>query len=312
MSSEPAYLGLLRSGELRHRVEAAYQRLEACDICPRQCSVNRLQSSEGAVCRTGKRPVVSSYNPHFGEEDPLVGTGGSGTIFFAWCNLKCQYCQNADISQLGHGREVDPSDLAAMMLRLQHMGCHNINFVSPTHVVPPILDAVLVAAEEGLRLPLVYNTGGYDSLATLALLNGVFDIYMPDMKYADEYTARKLSKVKDYPLINQAAVGEMHRQVGDLQIDSDGVARRGLLVRHLVLPGGLAGTGEIARFLASKVSRETYINIMDQYRPCFKAHEIPELNRRATPQEYSEAVQAARDAGLDRLDQRRPRFVFRF
>jgi putative pyruvate formate lyase activating enzyme len=309
MSFEPAYLSLLRSGELKRRVDAAYQRLEECDICPRRCGVNRHQGSEGAVCRTAERAVVTSYSPHFGEEDPLVGDGGSGTLFFAWCNLKCQYCQNADISQLGHGQEVDPSELATMMLRLQHMGCHNINFVSPTHVVPQILAAVLIAAEAGLRLPLVYNTGGYDSLATLALLDNVFDIYMPDMKYSSETSARRLSKVKDYPRINQAAVAEMHRQVGDLCVDERGIAQRGLLVRHLVLPGGLAGTADIVRFLANQVSPDTYINIMDQYRPCYKAHQIPELNRRITSQEYAEAVHLAREAGLHRLDQRRQRLV---
>jgi len=309
MKPEPAYLSLLRSGELRRRADAAYQRLQACDICPRQCGVNRRQGSEGAVCRTGERALVSSYSPHFGEEDPLVGVGGSGTIFFAWCNLKCQYCQNYEISQLGHGCEVDPPELATMMLRLQQMGCHNINFVSPTHVVPQILAASLIAAEEGLRLPLVYNTGGYDSLDTLGLLDGVFDIYMPDMKYANEGTARRLSKVKDYPRINQATVAEMHRQVGDLCMDKEGIAQRGLLVRHLVLPGGLAGTDDIVRFLASEVSPDTYLNIMDQYRPCYKANQIPELNRRITPQEYTEAVRLAHEAGLHSLDHRRKRSV---
>jgi len=309
MRLEPAYLSLLHSGELRRRADTAFQRLEACDICPRECSVNRRQGSKGAVCRTGERALVSSYNPHFGEENPLVGIGGSGTIFFAWCNLNCQYCQNYDISQLGHGHEVDPPELATMMLRLQHMGCHNINFVSPTHVVPQILAALVIAAERGLRLPLVYNTGGYDSLATLDLLDGVFDIYMPDMKYSDEGTARRLSKVKEYPRINQAAVAEMHRQVGDLSTDQQGIAQRGLLVRHLVLPEGLAGTGDVVHFLANQVSPDTYINIMDQYRPCYRANQIPKLNRQITPQEYAEAVQLAREAGLHRLDQRAQRFV---
>jgi putative pyruvate formate lyase activating enzyme len=307
MSFEAAYLSLLRSGELRQRVDAAYKRLEACDVCPRHCGVNRRQGSEGAVCRTAERAVVSSYNPHFGEEEPLVGVGGSGTVFFAWCNLKCQFCQNADISQLGNGREVGPSELASMMVHLQHMGCHNINFVSPSHVVPQILAAVLIAAKAGLYLPLVYNTGGYDSLDTLALLDGVFDIYMPDMKYSDETTARRLSKVKDYPRINQAAVAEMHRQVGDLRTDAQGIAMRGLLVRHLVLPSRLAGTADIVRFLANEISPNTYTNIMDQYRPCYKAHQFPELNRRITPREYADAVQLAREAGLRRLDQRAPR-----
>jgi len=310
MSFEPAYLRLLRSGELTQRVEEAYHRLEACDICPRECGVNRRESTKGAVCRTGERARVCSYNPHFGEEAPLVGVGGSGTIFFAWCNLKCQYCQNYEISQLGEGREVEAEQLATMMLRLQQMGCHNINFVSPTHVVPQILAGVLIAAEAGLCVPLVYNTGGYDSLKTLALLDGVFDIYMPDMKYADEPTARRLSKVKDYPAINRAAVAEMHRQVGDLHLDERGIALRGLLVRHLVLPGGLAGTAEVVRFLAEEISRDTYLNLMDQYRPCYKAHEFPQLNRRITPAEYAEAVGLAQEAGLHRLDDRRARLIF--
>jgi len=306
---EPAYVALLESGELKRRVEAAYQRLEACDICPRECGVNRLKGEVG-VCRTGERAVVSSFNPHFGEEAPLVGQGGSGTIFFSWCNLKCQFCQNYEISQLGQGREVEPEDLAAMMLRLQDMGCHNVNFVSPTHVVPQILAGVLIAAQAGLRLPLVYNTGGYDSLSTLALLDGVFDIYMPDMKYADAEIALKYSKVEDYPAINQAAVKEMHRQVGDLIMDERGIALRGLLVRHLVLPEGLAGTAEIVRFLATEISTNTYLNIMDQYRPCYKAGELPPLNRRITLQEYEEAVHLAHEAGLHRLDDRGARLMW--
>ncbi len=312
MTFDPAYLRLLRSGELKNRVQEAYQRLEACDICPRECGVNRRESKKGAVCRTGERAVVSSYNPHFGEEAPLVGTGGSGTIFFTWCNLKCQYCQNYEISQLGQGREVEPEQLAAMMLRLQQMGCHNINFVSPTHVVPQILAGVLIAAEAGLRVPLVYNTGGYDSLKTLGLLDGVFDIYMPDMKYSDEPTGQRLSKVKGYPTVNQAAVAEMHRQVGDLLMDGRGIGLSGLLIRHLVLPDGLAGTEETLRFLAEEVSRDTYVNIMDQYRPCYKAHEFPELNRRITTDEYAEAVRLAHEVGLHRLDERRARLFLWF
>ncbi len=310
MGFQPGYLRLLRSGELPGRVEEAYHRLEACDICPRECGVNRRESHKGAACRTGERAWVSSYNPHFGEEAPLVGTGGSGTIFFAWCNLRCQYCQNAEISQLGEGREVEPGELAAMMLRLQHMGCHNINFVSPTHIVPQILAGVLIAARAGLHLPLVYNTGGYDSIKTLRLLDGVFDIYMPDMKYADKSVAQRLSKVENYPSVNQAALAEMHRQVGDLRMDQHGVALQGLLVRHLVLPEGLAGTADIVRFLAEQVSIDTYINIMDQYRPCYKAQSYPELGRRITHEEYAGAVRLAEQAGLHRLDQRRPRILF--
>ena len=309
MSFEPAYLSLLSSGELPNRVAEAYRRLESCDICPRECGVNRRLTTRGAVCRTGELARVTSYNPHFGEEAPLVGSHGSGTIFFAWCNLHCQYCQNYEISQMGHGDEVEPQELAAMMLQLQQLGCHNINFVSPTHVVPQILDAVCIAARAGLRVPLVYNTGGYDSLRTLALLDGVFDIYMPDMKYSDEAVARRLSKVKDYPAVNQAAVAEMHRQVGDLVLDEHGIALRGLLVRHLLLPADLAGTAGVVRFLAEQVSPQTYLNIMDQYRPCYNAHEFPEVNRRISSAEYSVAVQLAREAGLERLDDRHRRLV---
>ena len=304
---EPAYLALLRSGELKRRVQAAYERLHTCDFCGRECRVDRHEHV--GSCNTGVRAVVTSYHPHLGEEDPLRGWRGSGTIFFAWCNLNCQFCQNYDISQLGHGHEVEPEELAAMMLSLQAQGCHNINLVSPTHVVPQILAAVLIAAQAGLRLPLVYNTGGYDSLVALALLDGMVDIYMPDMKYANAETAQKYSKVKAYPTVNQVAVKEMHRQVGDLVLDENGIALRGLLVRHLVLPDELAGTAEIARFLAEEVSRDTYINIMDQYRPCYKAAELPPLDRPITRAEYEQAVQQAREIGLHRFDKREPRFL---
>ena len=304
---EPAYLPLLRSGELKRRVESAYERLHACDFCGRECHVDRF--AELGSCCTGVDPVVSSFGPHLGEEDPLRGYRGSGTIFFAWCNLNCQYCQNYDISQLGNGDEVQPEDLAKMMLSLQARGCHNINFVSPTHVVAPILTAVLIAAQAGLHLPLVWNTGGYDSPATLALLDGVVDIYMPDIKYANAEIARRYSKVKEYPKVNQAAVKEMHRQVGDLVMDERGIAQRGLLVRHLVLPEELAGTAEIARFLAEQISRDTYINVMDQYRPCYKANELPPLNRSTTRDEYQEALQQARAAGLHRFDKRERGFL---
>jgi len=302
---EPAYLALLRSGELKRRVEAAHDRLRGCDFCGRECRVDRYEQL--GSCQTGVRALVSSYGPHHGEEDPLRGYRGSGTIFFAWCNLNCQFCQNYDISQLGHGEEVGPEDIASMMLALQSRGCHNVNLVSPTHVVAPILAALLVAAEAGLRLPLVWNTGGYDSLAALALLDGVVDIYMPDMKYADAETGRKYSKVKDYPAVNQAAVKEMHRQVGDLSLDENGIALRGLLVRHLVLPEGLAGTAEIARFLAEEVSSDTYINLMDQYRPCYKAAGLGPLGRRITGAEYGQAIQEARKADLHRFDEREDR-----
>lgn len=306
-SFEPAYLPLFHSGELKRRVEVACEHLHACDLCGRECRVDRF--AELGSCHTGADPVVSSFGPHLGEEDPLRGYQGSGTIFFAWCNLNCQYCQNYDISQLGYGDEVQPEELAKMMLSLQARGCHNINFVSPTHVVAPILVAVLIAAQAGLRLPLVWNTGGYDSLAALALLDGVVDIYMPDIKYADAESARRYSRVEDYPTINQAAVKEMHRQVGDLVMDERGIAQRGLLVRHLVLPEGLAGTAKVARFLAEEVSRDTYVNVMDQYRPCYKANELPPLNRSITRAEYQEALRQARAAGLHRFDKRERGFL---
>jgi putative pyruvate formate lyase activating enzyme len=297
---EPAYLALLHTGELKQRTEAAYEQLHACDFCGHECHVDRYEHV--GVCKTGMRAVVASYHPHMGEEDPLRGWRGSGTIFFSWCNLSCQFCQNYDISQLGHGQEVEPEDLAVMMLALQEQGCHNVNLVSPTHVVAPILASILVAAQGGLRLPLVWNTGGYDSLTTLKLLDGVVDIYMPDIKYADAETARKYSMVERYPEVNQTAVKEMHRQVGDLVIDETGIAQRGLLVRHLVLPKGLAGTPKVARFLAEEISRDTYINVMDQYRPCHKAGELPPLNRRTSRAEFKQALEHAREAGLHRFD----------
>jgi putative pyruvate formate lyase activating enzyme len=307
---EAAYLELLGTGELESRVEESRAMLEECRLCGRECRVNRLESTKGAVCRTGEKAVVSSFNAHFGEEDPLVGQHGSGTIFFTNCNLKCQFCQNYEISQLGEGREVSAEEIAGMMLHLQGRGCHNINFVSPTHVIPQIMAALLIAAQKGLRVPLVHNTGGYDSLETLSLLDGIVDIYMPDMKYADEKVGRKYSKVKNYPQVNQAAVREMHRQVGDLVMDEQGIARWGLLVRHLVLPNGLAGTAEIVRFLAEEISPETYLNVMSQYRPTYKAHDYPDIDRRPTMEELEGAVSLAQEAGLTRLDERRPRLVW--
>ena len=300
MTFEPAYIRLARTGELTRRVEQAYLHLASCDLCAQNCRVDRNVTK--GVCRTGVRAIVSSHGPHHGEEAPLSGSRGSGTIFFTWCNLKCQFCQNYEISQLGEGQEAEPEDIAAMMLELQAMGCHNINFVSPSHVVAQILAAVAIAAQAGLRLPLVYNTGGYDSLAALQLLDGVMDIYMPDMKYADARLALRLSKARNYPEVNRAAVQEMHRQVGDLVMDERGIARRGLLVRHLVMPGGLAGTPEVARFLAEEISRDTYINVMAQYHPCYKAQEHPPLDRSITPKEYAEAVAVCRAAGLRRFD----------
>ena len=303
-SSEPAYVELLLSGELRQRVRAANLQIEACDLCGHRCLVDRHKSA--GRCRTGIRAIIASHGPHFGEEAPLRGWRGSGTVFFSRCNLDCQFCQNHEISQSDQGQEVEAEDLASIMLSLQSMGCHNINLVSPTHAVPQILAGLLIAAQAGLRLPLVYNTGGYDSRQTLALLDNVIDVYMPDMKYASEETARRFSKAAAYPAINQTAVKEMHRQVGDLELDRNGIAVRGLLVRHLLLPGGLAGTPAVVAFLAENVSRDTYINIMDQYRPCYRANEMPPLDRRITGAEYRRAVEYALAAGLHRFDRWTP------
>jgi putative pyruvate formate lyase activating enzyme len=298
----PAYLALVHSGELERRVESAYHHMEDCDLCARYCRVNRRKSLEGVACRTGEKAVVNSYGAHHGEEAPLSGWAGSGTIFFSWCNLRCVFCQNWEISQRGIGREVEPHELADLMLDLQSQGCHNINLVSPSHVVAQILAAVLIAARGGLRLPLVYNTGGYDSPEALALLDGVVDIYMPDMKYADSATAHRYSHVRGYWEVNRAAVLEMHRQVGELVLDRNGIAQRGLLVRHLVLPGDLANTEQVLAFIAESISRATYVNIMDQYFPCYRAYDNPPLDRPITGAEYAHALALAAKHGLTRLD----------
>jgi putative pyruvate formate lyase activating enzyme len=298
---QPAYIQLLQNGELKRRVEEAWQGLSHCRCCAWECGSNRLAGKTG-VCRTGALASVSSYGPHLGEEQPLRGWRGSGTIFFSGCNLRCQYCQNSDISQTQAGDDLQTADLAAIMLELQSLGCHNINLVTPSHVAPQILASLLIAAQAGLRLPLVYNTGGYDSIESLRLLDGVVDIYMPDMKYSSPQAAQHYSKARSYPEVNQAAVREMYRQVGDLQIDESGLATHGLLVRHLVLPNGLAGSGPIMRFLAQEISKDTYLNIMDQYRPSYNARLFPKLNRPATRNEVDEAVELALQAGLHRLD----------
>jgi putative pyruvate formate lyase activating enzyme len=300
---EPAYVGLLRSGELAERTRRAVERLASCDLCARYCRVDRRQTVAGAVCRTGRLAVVHSFGAHHGEERPLRGGLGSGTIFFSWCNLRCVFCQNWEISQKGAGSEVTAAALAAMMLRLQRQGCHNINLVTPSHVVAQVLEAVLIAAADGLRLPLVYNTGGYDSPEALGLLDGVIDIYMPDMKYGDSETAHRYSHVRDYFAVNRAAVREMHRQVGDLVVDKRGLARRGLLVRHLVLPGDLANTERVLAFIAREVSTQTYVNLMNQYHPCYRAHDVPPLDRPITAEEYRRALNLAWQYGLRRLDQ---------
>lgn len=302
MSFAPSYLELFASGELRRRAERARAMLAPCELCPRRCRVDRLAGELGA-CRTGPEAVVAGYGLHFGEERCLVGVGGSGAIFLTGCNLACVFCQNHDISQGGRGVEVSPEALASMMCALQAQGCRNINFVSPSHQVAAILAGVALAADRGLRLPLVYNTGGYDRVETLSLLDGIFDIYMPDCKYADNEIGGELSGVRDYAERNRAAVAEMHRQVGDLACDERGIAGRGLLVRHLVLPNDRAGSAAVMQFLAA-LSRDTYVNVMAQYRPCHRAAESPEVNRPVTRGEYDRAVQSARAAGLHRLDGR--------
>jgi putative pyruvate formate lyase activating enzyme len=298
--SWPSYHALYDAGEMPRRIEAARALTAVCRVCSRECGALRLDGSAGA-CGVGSDPVVSSYGPHFGEEAPLVGTGGSGTIFLTRCNLQCVFCQNFEISQRGDGEVVSPPRLAEMMLELQERGCHNINFVTPTHQLFQILQSLPVAIEGGLRLPLVYNCGGYESLPALRLLDGIVDIYMPDFKYADAETALRYSGVENYPDAAEAALREMHRQVGDLALDERGVARRGLLVRHLVLPNDLAGTAEVVEFLA-QLSPRTYLNIMGQYRPCYRAREHPPLARRPSAHEMARAFRLARAAGLTRLD----------
>jgi putative pyruvate formate lyase activating enzyme len=300
---EPAYLKLCRSGELEKRVETLWAVMESCRLCPRQCGVNRLQGETGFCRSPGTGLVIASFHSHFGEEKPLVGMGGSGTIFFSHCSLRCVFCQNWDISQLGRGARQDTEALAGMMLRLQEMGCHNINLVTPSHYSAPILKALGIAAKQGLRLPIVYNTCGWERLEILRLLDGVVDIYLPDFKYwEDDKAARFLSGAQNYPELTRAAIREMHRQVGVARADADGIIRRGLMIRHLVMPNRTAGSQEIMAWIAGHLPKETYINIMAQYRPLHKAFDYPEIARKITREEYREVVQKARDLGLENLD----------
>ena len=296
MPYTPSYLRLSVT-ELQHRADEARKHLVSCDLCPWQCRVNRLQGEKGR-CQVTDAPVISSYNAHFGEEPPLVGTGGSGTIFFTYCNLHCIFCQNWEISQAGPGREISIEALAEIMLALQKNGCHNINLVTPTPHVAAILAALPLAVEKGLRIPLVYNSGGYETLKTLELLRGIIDIYMPDFKFWDAGTAKLYCGPSDYPRRAREALLEMQRQVGDLKTDRRGIAYRGLLVRHLVLPAGLAGTEETVRFLAEKVSPRCAVNIMGQYYPAYRADNYPPLDRRLLPTEYRQAKKNAASAGL--------------
>ena len=306
MNTLPRYRALLERGELAQRAHRACDILSSCTVCPRECRVNR-RADERGYCRSGALPVVASYGPHFGEEQPLVGRNGSGTIFFTHCNLKCEFCQNYDISQCGVGREVTCQKLGEMMLRLQERGCHNINLVSPSHVVPQIIEALVIAATNGLSLPLVYNSGGFDSVTTLRLLDGIIDIYMPDAKYGREDIALSLSHAPHYPKVMQAALHEMQRQVGDLVIEH-GIAIQGLIIRHLVLPHNLASSELVIRFIADEISHDAYVNIMDQYR--WPRAILPEdikknpllklIQRPITREEFSYAIKCAQEAGLHR------------
>jgi len=309
---EPSYLKLHRTGELLIRLNKAISIMESCRLCPRACGVNRLEGETG-FCGIGRKARVASYNAHFGEEAPLVGRFGSGTIFLSSCNLRCSFCQNYEISHLAEGMDVEPEKMATMMINLSDRGCHNINFVTPTHMVPQILEALILAVDLGLKVPLVYNSSGYDCKEVLELLDGIFDIYMPDFKFWDGKWADRFCKAPDYQDVAMKAIKEMHRQVGDLMFDKDGVAIKGLLVRHLVMPNQIAGTRKIMEFLAEEISFNTYINVMDQYRPCGTAYQDEFINRRLNAKEYRDAVDAAKNAGLSRLDQReRPRLIFRF
>ena len=304
---EPAYMALYRSGVLQSRVKAAIARLADCHVCPRDCAVNRLENKT-AACKTGRYAKVASAFPHFGEEDCLRGWKGSGTIFFSMCNLRCVFCQNYDVSQDGVGEVVFPEQLAMLMLKLQAQGCHNINFVTPEHVVPQMLEALLIAIEKGLRLPIVYNTSAYDSMESLAWLDGVVDIYMPDFKFWDEGLSLRYLKAKDYPTAAQRVIREMHRQVGDLKFDEHGMAKHGVLVRHLVMPGFLEQSEAILNFLAKEVSGKLYVNVMDQYYPAGKvnAEKYSEINLHTPRQEYLAVLKLAHGLGL-RIDERNAR-----
>ena len=301
MNFTPIYRKILEQGDFDKKLARCEDILASCVCCGWECKVNRLQHEMG-VCRMSEFAHIASYGAHYGEERPISGTRGSGTVFFSGCNLRCQFCPNADISQVDSGFQVNSYQLADIFLELMQMGCHNINLVSPTHFIPQIIEAVYLAAGKGLSIPIVYNTGGYDSLEGLSLLDGIVDIYMPDMKYADSQIAKRYSRIPNYPAVNQAAVQAMHQQVGDLVLDESGIAQRGLLVRHLVLPNGLAGTQKIVEFLSNQISKNTYVNVMNQYKPMYHASQYTKINRRISALEFSQAIQLARLAGLNRFD----------
>ena len=295
----PGYIELYKTGELERRIKTLNDILKECKLCPRECGVNRLEGEIG-VCKGRADLMVSSVSPHFGEEPPLVGFHGSGTIFLTHCNLRCVFCQNYDISHLGRGHITTSSEMANYMLRLQKMGCHNINFVTPTHYLPQIVASLPEAIDSGLKVPLVFNCGGYESLEVIRLLQGIIDIYMPDVKYADGRVAKKYSMSPDYPDVIKKVLLEMYRQVGNLKTNQDGIVERGLLIRHLIIPENLAGTEALMEFIATDISKDSYVNIMAQYRPMYRADEFPELNRKITVQEYQEAIAIAIRAGLHR------------
>ncbi len=299
---EAAYIKLHQDGKLKKLADALYGIYDHCELCPRKCGVNRNKGQRG-VCGAGAGARISSAHPHFGEERPLVGMHGSGTIFLSHCNLLCLYCQNWEISHKGEGQDIGDEELADVMIRLQDIGCHNINFVTPTHFLPNIVNALVYAVDKGLRLPIVYNTGGYDSLEILKMLDGVIDIYLPDYKYSSGTVAAKFSRgVSDYPEVVRAALKEMHRQVGILKTDKYDVALRGVMIRHLVLPNDLSGTPEFAKFVSGELSRSTYVNIMAQYRPCYQANKYPEISSSLQAHEFRRAVATAQNHGLFNLD----------
>lgn len=300
MNLKPNYKKLLEKGDLLKKVKEAQKHITHCNLCPHECGVNRKE--EIGICQGNHRAIVSSYGPHFGEESVLVGYKGSGTIFFGHCNLSCVFCQNYKISSYGEGNTVSNEKLADMMLSLQnHYGCHNINLVTPTHYVPNILEAIYLASQKGLELPIVYNTGGYESMDTLKILEGVIDIYMPDFKYSYTKSGKRYSKVPDYPKRAKEALKEMDRQVGGLKTDNEGVAYKGLLIRHLMLPGGLEETKEVLEFIKEELSPDVLVNLMNQYTPSFKAFEYEEISKRLDVMEYKQAFDYGKELGL-RLD----------
>ncbi len=294
---QPSYLELYLRGQLEERIKQAFKLIESCSICPRRCGINRLSDQKG-FCNSGYLPRIYSYMPHFGEEPCISGYRGSGAIFFSGCNMSCVYCQNYKFSQLNQGREIKLEDLAQVMLDLQQVGCHNINLVTPTHIMPQILEALSIAIPKGLRLPLIYNTSGYELPEILMLLDNIIDIFLVDMRYSENCISKRYSNAADYPEINKAAVKQMYKQVGTAKFDKHGLIYKGIIIRHLVLPDNISGTNEIMRFIALEISPETHISLMSQYTPCYKAGNIPELSRYISQQEYNMAKRAMEASGI--------------